>query len=248
MEKLEYLKDLFNQKKNVILGGVILLIILVIVGFIIYKNISSSNNSEELKIVEDIIEKEETEIEVVEKCEVTVDIKGEIKNPGVYKIDCEKRVQDVIELAGGLTSNSDTSVINLGKKVVDEMVIIIYSKTQVENFVQVKEDETIKNNECVIQEEVKNDACINNSDINSSTDDNVVIEDNTKDTSIYLNISINNATKEELMQLPGIGESKAINIINHRNEIGKFTTLEQLKDVKGIGDSIFEKIKQYITL
>ena len=50
------------------------------------------------------------------------------------------------------------------------------------------------------------------------------------------------------MQLPGIGASKADSIINHRNQNGKFTTIEQLKDVKGIGDSIFERIKEYIKL
>ena len=50
------------------------------------------------------------------------------------------------------------------------------------------------------------------------------------------------------MTLSGIGESKANNIIDYRNKIGGFKTLEELKNIKGIGDSIFEKIKNNITL
>jgi competence protein ComEA len=50
------------------------------------------------------------------------------------------------------------------------------------------------------------------------------------------------------MTLSGIGESKANNIINYRNENGKFNKIEDIKNVKGIGDSIFEKIKNDITL
>ena len=49
------------------------------------------------------------------------------------------------------------------------------------------------------------------------------------------------------MTLPGIGESKAKNIIEYRNKT-KFNSIEDIKNVKGIGDSIFEKIKNNIEL
>ena len=51
-----------------------------------------------------------------------VDIKGQIVNPGIYTVSKSSRVIDVIELSGGLTTNANTSVINLSKKVTDEMV------------------------------------------------------------------------------------------------------------------------------
>lgn len=61
-------------------------------------------------------------------------------------------------------------------------------------------------------------------------------------------ININTATFEELISLPGIGEAKAQAIIDYRLENGYFTNLEQLKNVPGIGDSIYSKMLSLITL
>ena len=60
-------------------------------------------------------------------------------------------------------------------------------------------------------------------------------------------ISLNSATKEELQTLPGIGPSIAQRIIDYR-ESSTFQTLEQIKDVKGIGEALFNKIKDKICL
>ena len=57
-----------------------------------------------------------------------VDIKGEVMHPGVYEISSNSRIIDVINKAGGLTKNADVSLLNLSKKVIDEMNIKIYSK------------------------------------------------------------------------------------------------------------------------
>ena len=51
-----------------------------------------------------------------------------------------------------------------------------------------------------------------------------------------------------MTRLPGIGDSKALKIIAYRNEVGLFKTIDEIKNVKGIGNSIFEKIKPYITV
>jgi competence protein ComEA len=68
-----------------------------------------------------------------------------------------------------------------------------------------------------------------------------VAEDNAK-------ININTATIEELTTLQGIGEKKAKSIVEHREKAGSFTTIEDLKDVKGVGDKIFNKIKDQIAV
>ena len=60
-------------------------------------------------------------------------------------------------------------------------------------------------------------------------------------------VNINTATKKELMMLPGIGESKAEAIIEYR-KANKFKTIEDLKNVKGIGEKRFEKIKSDLTV
>ena len=67
-----------------------------------------------------------------------VDIKGQVVNPGIYSLSINSRVIDVIEKAGGLTENADTTVINLSKKISDEMVIIIYSYEEVKEFGKTK--------------------------------------------------------------------------------------------------------------
>lgn len=61
-------------------------------------------------------------------------------------------------------------------------------------------------------------------------------------------VNINTASVEELMTLPKIGKTKAENISNYRKSIGKFTSIEQLKNVEGLSDSIFEEIKTMVTL
>ena len=131
--------------------------------------------------------------------------------------------KDVITLAGGLKEGADTSNINLAKIVSDEMTIIIYSTEEVlEKF---KQEVCICN--CPY---IENNACINNNDNNSNL------------------ININTATIEELTTLTGIGDVKAEAIIKYRNEVGKFKTKEELLNVDGIGESLFEKIKDDITV
>ena len=59
-------------------------------------------------------------------------------------------------------------------------------------------------------------------------------------------VNINTASVDELCTLPGIGTSKATNIINYRNSNGYFITIEDIKKVSGIGEELFNKIKAYI--
>lgn len=59
-------------------------------------------------------------------------------------------------------------------------------------------------------------------------------------------VNINTATKEELMTLPGIGESRAESIIAYREENGGFRSIEDIMKVSGIKDAAFDKIKNYI--
>lgn len=171
---------------------------------------------------------------------IKVDIKGAIKNPGVYQMNENDRIIDVIKLSGGLIEKADTDNINLSKKVFDEMVIIIPMKEEIaDNEVNKepnnKETDILDNDALIGKEqdnEIEEDSSLKNED--------KTINQNTK-------ISINTATKEQLMTLSGIGESKALAIIEYRN-IKRFESIEELTKVKGIGNSIYEKIKDNITL
>lgn len=169
--------------------------------------------------------------------EIMVDVKGFVNSPGIYKLKKDSRVIDAINTAGGVTAEGDTSVLNLSKKLEDEMVIIVYSYTQVANFKEVKKEENLIQQECQKGiNEVENDACIeeNNEDTEETTENKKV--------------SINTGTLEELMTLEGVGESKAKAIIEYRETNGNFNSIEDLLNVSGIGESLLAKIKENITL
>ena len=219
----------YRYRKQIIIGIIIFILIGSITTFTII-NLKDKPKDNDLIVVQKKIKKKETKKEIKE--EYQVDIKGEIASPGIYKVNSDLRVMDVIMKAGGLTEQADTSVINLSKKVQDEMVIIIYSRDEVSRFREIKEIEKQVNDKC-----------------NKPTDDSLVnnacIEESTNTPS---KVSINNASLEELMNLPGIGESKAKDIINYRETNGPFTSIEDLLKIKGIGESILAKIKENITL
>lgn len=216
--------ELIKKYKYFIVGGIIILMI-VVGSIIIYifkdKKIEEINNVDTVSIIEKVKEepKEETKDE-----SITVDIKGEVNKPGVYKLSIGSRVIDAIEISGGITKKADTSMLNLSKILNDENVIIVANKYS---------QQTIK----YVEKECNCDVCINNN-VTSHNDESSTIS----------KISINKATKEELMNLTGIGESKAIDIINYRNENGLFKSIEDLKQISGIGDKLFDKIKDQITI
>lgn len=61
-------------------------------------------------------------------------------------------------------------------------------------------------------------------------------------------VNINTCTPEELMQIPGIGESKANAIVAYRNVIGSYSSTEEVKNISGFGDKFYESIKDNITV
>ena len=61
-------------------------------------------------------------------------------------------------------------------------------------------------------------------------------------------VSLNRASKEELMTLPGIGESKADSILEYREAHGGFQTIEELMNIPGIKEGVFQKIQDCVML
>lgn len=168
---------------------------------------------------EDTGREKDQEDKKISLCYVHID--GAVLHPGVYGVQTGERVSDVIKQAGGLTEDANLDSVNLAMKVTDEMKIVI-------------------------------------PDCNSSSDENglestwVHVPDQSKNPTRDQNVpgqnedaftvNINQATKEELMSLPSIGPSRAEEIINYRSD-HPFKTIEEIKNISGIGEKTFEKLK-----
>ncbi len=61
-------------------------------------------------------------------------------------------------------------------------------------------------------------------------------------------INLNTATADELTRVSGIGEKRAASIIAYRESIGGYTSVEQIKNIRGIGDATYAKIAPYLTV
>lgn len=210
-----------NKKQKILL---IIIISIITLGIIYYSQIVKITeefdiDEQNLEIVENKTEEKTEDIDQVAK--IIVHVSGAVKQEGIVELEENSRVADAIELAGGVTENAYMKDVNLAELLEDGMKIYIPSKEEVEN-----------------QKESGNYVGNTNTSNKNTTDKNDL---NTK-------VNINTATKEELDTLPGIGESTANKIINYREENGKFKSIEEIKEVSGIGDSKFEQIKDLIEI
>ena len=216
-----------NKKQKIIFG----IIIIFMVAIIIYYIYSTLNNAE--YDTEDIstnssLDVNNTEIQnisieenVTEAEEILVHVSGCVKEEKIVSLPDGSRVNDAIEAAGGLTKEADLSNINLAYILEDGEKI----------YIPKKGEEIPENN--------------SSSMLSPSTSVTSSSSSSTKNTS---KVNINKATEAELETIPGIGPSTALKIINYRNENGKFKSIEDVKNISGIGDAKYEKMKNYITI
>ena len=242
--------DFFNEiKSNIILTIINIIVTLSVVVLIL---INITNNKVEENIIEsnNIIEEVPTE-EIIKEEKIYVDIKGQVKNPGVYEVDNNSKVIDIINIAGELKNNANTKYLNLSKKIKSESVIYIYSNNEIKEFetknIEPKEEckcETeniitcVENNSSIIE--------VGPNTIKETTSNNTNKEETKEETSALINI--NTADQKQLTSLSGIGDAKASAIIKYREEKGKFKSIEDIKQVSGISESLYEKIKEFITV
>lgn len=249
---------IIKRKFNLILFLIIIVLILSLIGLKIYLNHNSfsfntkdnGDSLPEIQQVEKNLEKEESEEEKKEEIitKVDVDIKGAVKKPGVYELNSNQKVIDVVNLAEGFTEEADSTLVNLAKKVTDEMVVIIYTKTQIKNAKK-EEALSLKSNDVCVCPTIRNDACITSDNSNSKNNNNSSSKNNqTTKQNLNEKVNINMASLEELQALNGIGEGKAKAIIEYREQNGNFQSIEDIQKVSGIGESIYAKIKDNITV
>ena len=173
---------------------------------------SSSTEEEEEKVVAKTKGEEESE-------QVTVDIKGAVKNPGVYELRAGARVYEAIQKAGGLTADAEAKSINQAQKLTDEAVIYV---------AKIGEEGAD-----VTQTGQHQAGASDSAGASGGKSDKV---------------NLNTATEAELQTISGIGQKRASDIIAYRESNGRFKSVDDLKKVSGIGDKTLEKLKEYVTV
>ena len=232
---MDFLIDKFYKFKNYIILILILFALIIINDFIMFNFMKSNKeniNSDGSVIADTLIDN----LDVDEGEEVSVDVKGYVKKPNVYKLSSASNVLDAINMAGGLKKNADTFNINLSKKLKDEMVIYVDKKQS-------------NKNEDAITSVSSNNQNSNNvlNDVSYDLSETPVINASDNLVNFSRLISINNATVAELSTISGIGESKAEAIVKYRST-NRFNDIKDILNVPGIGEALFDKIKDQITL
>ncbi len=150
---------------------------------------------------------------------IMVDIGGEVKNPMVVELAEGSRVEDAIEAAGGVTEDADLIDINRAAFLEDGDKILIPTKLDTNG------DETTDNTASGTSNSDSKGGYTSYSDGR---------------------ININTAGSEDLQTLDGVGPVTAEKIIEYRESNGRFETIEDIKNVSGIGEKTFEKLKDDI--
>ena len=208
----------FKQK---IFFTIIIAIILIAIGIYGFTNINKEETFQVESIeyyAENIQENEEEKLEVEE---IIVHITGEVKKSGVISLKEGARIIDAIEEAGGVTEEADLDEVNLAYALEDGQKIYIPNK----------KDKEIKSEKQYITNESGN---------------NVIVQNVNDGKGVSKKVNINTASQSELENLPGIGPAIANRIIEYRTQNGKFNSIEDLQNVKGIGDAKFANIKDNI--
>lgn len=168
-----------------------------------------------------------------EETKIVCDISGAVRTPGVYELQDGARLNDLIELAGGLSDEADIDRINRARTVFDGEKIYI-PKTG-EDIQVIAGSESIKGGSESIEG-------VSNPNGNSS-------KSNESGGSVSNGrVNINLATLEELQTITGVGPSTAEKIIAYREEYGGFDRIEELMDISGIGEKTFKKMEDQVTV
>lgn len=205
---------------------------------------------------------------------LTVEIEGAIKNPGIYTLSENAIVEDLIDTAGGLLDNADTTDLERARTLVDGEKIVIAKTDTTDtdiNMIYVKvQGEIVYPDVYYVKETLTLKELVNlaggvteRADITKINWDTELVlgavitipaittnSENTNYSEIdeYGRINVNYAGVEILIQLPGIGEILAQRIIDYRSENGNFLTIEDIMLVSGIKTSVYDQIKELITV
>ncbi len=177
------------------------------------KSVDKQTNADVIN--KDAVQKHTDDSSEKEDGYICVYVCGNVKNPGVYKLDSGKRIADAIAMAGGVTKDAKEELLNQAQKISDGDKI----------YVPGKDDNDF------------NDDILTSTGVSDSSYDGQ--ESDGK-------VNINTASEKELMTISGIGQARAKAIIEYREKEGVFKSIEDIKNVSGIKDGLYERIYKFI--
>lgn len=175
---------------------------------------------------------------LAEEDSIQVDLKGEVKQPGIYQIAKTANLANLLALAGGLTDEAASDYLNLAMPLVDKQLYRIPSQAEIAS----------------LHKEAKL-SCLKPGIINvlpSEYLQSLALKQTKATNSLALSaesnlVNINSCSQDEIAKVPHIGSKLAASIIAYRNEHGDFLNLEGLLQVKGIKTKKFKQIQKYLT-
>lgn len=206
-----------KQKTAIIIAGVVVVCIFI---FYMTTKTNNYNYSSINNVIEEDTKEEDTEEEekVKEPKEIAIHITGEVENEGIVRLKEGARMADAVEAAGGTTNEANLELINLAYLLKDGQKIYIPKISE--------------SDQVVFYDEVPIGVIVD-----GSTEENSTLDEK---------VNINTANIGELTTISGIGEKTAMKIIEYRETNGKFKTIEDIRNVSGIGEAKYENIKDYI--
>ena len=197
----------------------------------------------------------------VTAAKIVVYVRGAVNRPGVYQLEENARIFRAIEAAGGFRSDADTEWRNQAQPLFDGMMLTV--PTREETAILRQAGHTDSSGVLISGSSGLTDSQGTAAGIHQGNTDSVAFRQvpekngtsSWPSTGSTVNgsggetrVNLNTAQREELMTLPGIGESKADSIIRYREEHGAFTSPEEIMNISGIKSAVYSKIRDRITV
>lgn len=170
-------------------------------------------------------EPEPSEPESGAEGKIAVYVCGAVNRPAVYRLPADARVVDALEAAEGFSRDADTEWLNQARPLTDGEMLRVYTLAETYALRQGGAEAGERGTADLSPAAAGADGADSGGRVN-----------------------LNTASKEQLMTLPGIGEARADAILRRREESGPFTSCEDVMQVGGIKKSIYEKIRDRITV
>ncbi|MCC8046549.1 MAG: helix-hairpin-helix domain-containing protein [Clostridiales bacterium] len=204
----------------------------------------------------------DTSVDAVPETEAIVGyvyVCGAVREPGVYPIRTDMRVCDAVGLAGGFSEEADEEWLNQAATLYDGQKLYIYTteETDLMKASGMTPEGMSGNSSGAVAAGTSGTAENGGGTDNSVTDtsagglgESSSLAAGTADVQAASDgkVNINTATRDELMTLPGIGESKADAIVAYRDAHGVFASIEEIQNISGIKSGVFSQIKDLITV